>query len=369
MKIVLAPDKFKGSLSAQEVCTIAASTLSSIFPQAKITQLPMADGGEGTSAVLGQYFGAEIKEVHVQDPLMRQIKAVYYYSKERKEAYIEMANASGLQLLKQSELQGLLTNTLGTGEMIHDAFRQGAKQLILCIGGSATNEAGTGMASALGYKFLNKHGDAFIPNGKTLAEITEIIPPAIDFRQHLKTTILSDVNNPLLGKNGAAYIYGPQKGLSKADCECVDQGLHHLTSLIQQKFKKDIAHFAGAGAAGGLGGGASFFLNAEINPGAAYISQLLQLESTIPNADLVITGEGKLDEQSLQGKVVSEVYRICKKHEKKLLIVTGKNELGNEHKSLKGVDIISLSENAINQEEAMNQASKILKESLLRYFD
>ncbi len=263
MKIVLAPDKFKGSLSAKEVCTLSASALLNIFPQAKITQLPMADGGEGTSAVLGQYFEAEIKEVHVQDPLMRQIKAVYYYSKGRKEAYIEMANASGLQLLKQNELHGLLTNTFGTGEIIQDAIQHGAKQLILCIGGSATNEAGTGMASALGYKFLNNYGDAFIPNGKTLAEITEIIPPAIDFTQHLKTTILSDVNNPLMGKNGAAYVYGPQKGLSQADCERVELGLQNLTSLIQQKFKKDIAHFAGAGAAGGLGGGAGFFLNAE----------------------------------------------------------------------------------------------------------
>jgi glycerate kinase len=191
MRILLAPDKFKGSLTAHEVCEISATTLLSIFPKAEIMQVPMADGGEGTSAVLAKHFEAKSIEIIVQNPLMREIKAIYYYSVERKEAYIEMANASGLLLLKEDERQGLLTNTYGTGEMIQDAINKGAKNLILCIGGSATNDAGTGMAFALGYRFLNKAGYSFIPNGKTLIEIVEIIPPSLDFKEQLKTTILS----------------------------------------------------------------------------------------------------------------------------------------------------------------------------------
>ncbi|MBK6266988.1 glycerate kinase [Marivirga sp. S37H4] len=367
MKIVVTPDKFKGSLTAHEVAEIVEWTMSVYSPQSKIIKIPMADGGEGSSAILSKYYKAEMIKILVHGPLRRRILAKYYLSTERKEAYIEMANASGSKLLNYSRLNGLITTTYGTGELIRDAVKKGAKSIILCIGGSATNDGGTGMANALGYTFLKKNGESFIPTGGTLSEIDKIIPPKKDWLKKIKVTVLADVNNPLYGPTGAAFQYGPQKGLDNEDCIKVDQGLKHLAKIIKKDFHFSIDQFPGSGAAGGLGGGASFFLKATMKAGATYIGNLLQLEHHIKTADLVISGEGKLDEQSLNCKVVEEVYCLCQRHKKPLLLLVGENELHNQEKYFYHTEIISLSAFAGSAEEALRKPKRVLKEALLHW--
>lgn len=368
MKIVIAPDKFKGSLSAEEVADNIATEIHVYHPDAELIKLPMADGGEGTSAILGKYFVAEKVKIFVHGPLMRKRTAFYYYASQKKEAYIEMANASGLQLLSVSERNGMLANTYGTGDLIKDAIKRGAKHIILCIGGSATNDAGTAMANALGYTFQNGNGKSFIPSGATLSEIAKIISPEVDYFDRVKVTVLTDVNNPLCGPDGAAFVYGPQKGLNAEECKIVDEGLRHVAALIKEDFGFSIDNRPGAGAAGGLGGGASFFLKAQLQAGAPFISNLLEIEKEIATADWVISGEGKLDQQSLKGKVIAEVHRLSQKHEKPLLLVVGINELGNlaDHR-FSNTKVLSLTDIAGSEDEAISRANLILQQAVRQW--
>lgn len=368
MKIVIVPDKFKGNLSAEEVANLIEVEIQKHYADAEVIKIPMADGGEGTSAIVGKYFKAEEVQVFVHGPLMRKRRASYYYATKTKEAYIEMANASGLQLLSVWERNGMVTNTYGTGDLLKDAIKRGAKHIILCIGGSATNDAGTAMANALGYTFQNATGKSFIPNGGTLSEIAKIIPPEMNYFERVKVTVLTDVKNPLYGPEGAAFVYGPQKGLNAEQCKIVDDGLHDLAALVKKDFGFSIDDKPGAGAAGGLGGGALFFLKAQLQSGAPYISNLLEVEQQIVDADWVISGEGKLDLQSLQGKVITEVHRITQKHNKSLLLVVGKNELGNLSKDhFPSTTILSLTDIAGSEEEAIDQAAATVKQAVLQW--
>ncbi|GAA5036391.1 glycerate kinase [Marivirga lumbricoides] len=370
MKIIIAPDKYKGSLSAEEVANIIGGVIKQYVPDAGVIKFPMADGGEGTSAILGKHFGAEKLNVAVHGPLMRMRMASYYYASKKKEAYIEMAEASGLQLLSAAERNGLIANTYGTGELIKDAIKRGASHIILCIGGSATNDAGTAMANALEYIFQDVEGKAFIPNGETLSQIATIIPPEINYFNRVKVTVLTDVRNPLYGYEGAAYVYGPQKGLSDEECEIVDRGFRHLAKLIKSDFGFSIDEQSGAGAAGGLGGGATFFLNAQLKEGANYISKLLEIEKHVASADWVISGEGKLDSQSLEGKVVTEMYRLAQNFSKPLLLLVGKNDLGDLlKKQFLKTRIFSLTDVAGSEAEAMNQSELMLKQAVKQWVE
>ncbi len=365
MKVVVIPDKFKGGLSAQEVANNIESIMATYSSGSEVVKIPIADGGEGTSEILSKHFKAESIKILVHGPLRRKILATYYYSAKRKEAYIEMANASGSKLLNYSQLNGLITTSFGTGELIKHAIKLGAKSIILCIGGSATNDGGTGMASALGYTFLDEHDNSFIPNGGTLTEIKKIIPPETDYLENIQVTVLADVKNPLYGPKGAAFVYGPQKGLSSEDCEKVDKGLRNFASIIRKDFNYSVDHLLGSGAAGGLGGGAAFFLKAKLYLGAAYMSNLLGVKKHIKNADLIISGEGKLDQQSLNGKVVAEVYILCQQYKKPLLLIVGSNELQNdEEQYFYNTEIISLSEFAGSEKKAISQSIPVLKEAL-----
>lgn len=326
MKILIAPDKFKGSLTAQEVCTALRTGLKMANPNLEIITRPMADGGDGSLKVLAHYVDLKTITVEVEDPLFRPIEASYKMTDTT--AYIEMAAASGLALLKEKELNCMETSSFGTGELILDAIRKGATTIYLFIGGSATNDGGMGIASALGWSFYNKGGELLVPVGESLTKVSRIDGTFL-FYQPAKVNfkVICDVNNPFYGPNGAAYVYAPQKGARPEEVEILDKGLLNLATQLKAEGLKDIATIAGAGAAGGVGGGAIAFLNAELVAGIDSFIAMTQLESAIKDCDLVITGEGKLDAQTEQGKVISGVCQLAKQYDKPVIAVCGAADL------------------------------------------
>ncbi|WP_128547687.1 glycerate kinase [Larkinella soli] len=303
MKVLLAPDKFKGSLTARQVCDAMSEGIRLAIPDAEIIALPMADGGEGTAEVLTQATGGQWIRVQVQDPLGRPVEADYGLS--NRTAFIEMSQASGLRLLQRAELDPLNTHTFGTGQLIRDAMLRGANHIVLGIGGSATNDAGTGMAAALGWRFLNSGGEEIAPNGGNLHQIRTILPPAEPLAATVE--VACDVTNPLYGPDGAAFIYGPQKGAGPKEVEHLDRGLRHFADIILRQFGVDLAHRPGAGAAGGLGAGALFFLHATLKEGVRLVMEQTGFSARLTGVDLVLTGEGKIDRQTLQGKLIKGV--------------------------------------------------------------
>jgi glycerate kinase len=324
MKILIAPDKFKGSLEAAEVCKAAEAGISLAFPEALIKSIPLADGGEGTTQILTNFSNGRFVTASVQDPLGRQIDANYGISGDGKTAFIEMATASGLLLLKPEECNPLNTSTFGTGELIKHAIGNGAENIILGIGGSATTDGGIGMAAALGYKFYDVSRSLLFPVGSAMENICTIDVTGAD--PSLKKTsfvVACDVTNPLYGESGAAFVYGPQKG---ADAEMVvqlDRGLQNLSNIAAATFGSDISQLPGAGAAGGLGAGALWFLAAELREGVGIVMEQTGIAEHIKNADLVITGEGKVDQQTLQGKVVKGLAALCREHNTPLAVICG----------------------------------------------
>jgi glycerate 2-kinase len=313
MKILLAPDKFRGSLDAPQVCQAMTEGIAMVSPAIEVVSLPMADGGEGTLDLLLWYSGGKKIKAKVNDPLGRIIEAEYGISADGKTAFIEMATASGLRLLSQDERNPLITNTLGTGELIKSAFESGIENIILGIGGSATNDAGIGMAHALGWQFLDEKGQELAPIGENLVKIHHIIVPKITDYTKIKTVVACDVTNPLYGKNGAAHIYAPQKGANNEAVEQLDKGLENIAKIIKRDFGKDFAKVAGTGAAGGLGFGAMFFLEAELQEGVKLLMDFCKFEQHLQNVKLIITGEGKIDGQTLQGKLIKGITDQAKK--------------------------------------------------------
>ncbi|RRB02273.1 glycerate kinase [Larkinella rosea] len=311
MKILLAPDKFKGSLTARQVCDAMSEGIRLAHPDAEIVALPMADGGEGTAEVLTLATGGEWVTIPVLDPLGRPVQASYGISANKQTAFIEMSQASGLRLLHRHEYDPLKASTFGTGQLIQDALSRNVSNLVLGIGGSATNDAGIGMAAALGWQFLNDQDEPVDATGENLSQIRRIIPPTSPLR--LTVDVACDVTNPLFGANGAAFVYGPQKGASAENIEKLDQGLRHLAQLIQSQFGVDLADVPGAGAAGGLGAGALFFLNATLKEGVKMVMEQTQFADHLYDADLVLTGEGKIDNQTLQGKLINGIALEAKK--------------------------------------------------------
>lgn len=310
MKFVIAPDKFKGSLSAFEFCDAVAEGLRMVFKEATILKMPLADGGDGTIDVVKYYLKADVMKVKVKDPLFRPIEASYIFSKETKVAYIEMAEASGLKLLKEEERNCMKTTSLGTGELIADALRNGAKEIILGIGGSATNDGGMGMAAALGFQFLNVNKAVLEPKGENLIHIKTIDASEVNpLLKNVSVKVACDVTNPLYGKNGAAHIYAAQKGASPEAIERLDIGLKNYANIVQNQFGVDPQHIEGAGAAGGMGAGCIIFLRAQLTSGIDMIKELADFDTKIKGSDWIITGEGKLDDQTLSGKTISGVIK------------------------------------------------------------
>ncbi|KAA0989426.1 glycerate kinase [Dyadobacter aurulentus] len=324
MNIFVAPDKFRGSLEAEEVCNAIREGILLAFPEANVTTFPLADGGEGTAQILTRQSGGTQVTARVSDPLGRKIEASYGLSPDKKVAFIEMAAASGLKLLAQSERNPALTTTFGTGELISDALDKGVEKIILGIGGSATTDGGIGLAAALGYRFFDQKDKQLPHDGQSLNLINRIDTSHVDPRVYnFSIDVACDVSNPLFGQNGAAYIYGPQKGADPETVEKLDQGLQNLAKVAAITFGKDHSDVPGAGAAGGLGAGCMWFLNATLKDGISIVIGQGNVIELVKNADLVITGEGKIDEQTLSGKVVKGLADYCRKYDVPLAAVCG----------------------------------------------
>lgn len=324
MKVLIACDKFKGSLNALDVCQSIARGINKTNTNINCDILPLADGGDGTLEVLQNQFSYKKKSVSTIDPLHRQIET--YYLSNGKSAFIELAKASGIVHLKQHELDILSTTTVGTGQLIKDAIDNGHEEIILSVGGSCSNDLGFGIAYALGYSFINEKGEKLIPNGKNLEFISQIIKA--DNSYDIPITILADVDNPLYGQNGAANIYGPQKGADEETITKLNSSMEKVRSLILKQFDKDIDSFKGAGAAGGVPAGLyGLFPNVNIQNGFEFICQITNLNEKTKQADLVITGEGQFDSQSLQGKVVGQIIRLCQQHNTPVVVVSGQENI------------------------------------------
>lgn len=311
MKILLAPDKFRGSLTALDVCNAMRDGILAANPTAEVIAIPMADGGEGTAEILTQDADGFFVETEVMDPLWRPIRANFGMTPNRQTAFLEMASASGLKLLSSEERNPLKTSTYGTGELIVKAIEAGAKHIILGIGGSATTDAGIGMAAALGWRFCDKTGHELAPIGENLLQIEQIIPPESPLID-VTIDVACDVTAPLFGPSGAAYVYAPQKGADEAAVKTLDAGLQHVAAVIQRDFGIDLAYQPGTGAAGGLGFGLLFFLKANLKEGVKIVMEQTHFEEQLAGVDLVFTGEGKMDEQTLQGKLIAGIAKAAK---------------------------------------------------------
>ena len=315
MKIVVAPDSFKGSLTAIEVSDAIEQGIREIFPEAEIVKIPMADGGDGTVQCLVNATGGEILREKVTDPLGDEVLASYGTLGDKKTAVIEMAEASGLTLVPENKRNPLITTTYGTGQLIKAALDRGCRKMIIGIGGSATNDAGAGMVQALGAKLLDKDGEGIGFGGGELKKVLRIDTKYFDNRlSKTKVLIASDVSNPLCGPKGASRIYGPQKGATPEMTKELDESLAYFAEIIKRDLHKDVKDIPGAGAAGGLGASLIAFLNAELRPGIDIMIEIAKLEQAIKDADLVVTGEGKIDSQTIYGKAPIGVARIAKKY-------------------------------------------------------
>ncbi|NBA87110.1 glycerate kinase [Emticicia sp. CRIBPO] len=359
LNILICPDKFKGSLTAEEVCQAIAKSIRKLSPGSRISQVPMADGGEGSLEIINNQLKAEIIRIKASDPLGRPVEAEFLMKGDN--AYIEMAKASGLQLLKPEERSATRTSTEGTGELIREAIQFGAKKIYLLVGGSATNDAGIGMAKALGFGFSDAAGNEVEPTGENMIRIKKIHKSLQDFGG-VEFSVLCDVENPLYGKNGAAHVFGRQKGADDREIAELDEGLKNMSELFRETFGVDVQKIPGAGAAGGIAGGAVAFLGAEIKSGIGTLMEIAELEDKIKAADLVITGEGKIDSQTLNGKVIAGIAAKAGKYNKTVLAFCGKLDL--EFSEVRGMGLIAvfpIKQEGMSDEDAMEKAGDKLE--------
>jgi glycerate kinase len=324
MNILIAPDSFKDCLSAMEVAAALGRGIQKILPDASCSLLPLADGGEGTVEAVIDATDGKRREVLVLDPLMREVNSFYGITGDGGTAVIEMAAASGIELLVPEERDPWLTSTFGTGQLIRDALDQGVKKILLGIGGSATNDGGSGMAQALGVVFRGKQGTMEVRGGGALSEVEQIHLDGLDPRlAAVEIIVACDVDNPLTGPRGASVVYGPQKGADGAMVKKLDRNLLHFAELIRDQLGKEVNTLAGAGAAGGLGAGLVAFLDASLTLGFDMVAGLVGLEEKVREADLVLTGEGKMDAQTRFGKTPFGVAQLARKHGKFVIAVAG----------------------------------------------
>jgi glycerate kinase len=326
-KIVIAADSFKGSVSSKQVAESIEKGIIRVFPQCDVIKTYIADGGEGTVEALVETMKGQYVSLTVHDPLMRPIEARYGIIENGKTAVIEMAAASGLPLLALGERNPMKTSTWGTGEMIKDALLRGCRCFLIGIGGSATNDAGTGMLQALGFRFPDKDGKELGGGGEILSRIEKIdfssVLPELTGTEFI---VACDVTNPFCGLNGAAYIFAPQKGADLAMVEELDKGLFHFSSVMKDFTGTDITDFPGAGAAGGLGGGLKALFNAALVSGILLVLDAIHFRNLIKDADMIITGEGKLDKQTAMGKAPRGVLDIAQEYNIPVIAIGGSIE-------------------------------------------
>lgn len=324
MKIVIAPDSFKESLTAKEVCLAIEKGISKVWQHANIIHVPVADGGEGTVQSLVDATNGRLEEVSVSGPLGTQVEAFYGILGDGKTAAIEMAAASGLHHVSPEKRDPKLTSSYGTGELIKHALGNGVTKLVVGLGGSATNDGGIGMLDALGARFLDKNNQAVSSNGAGLINIDTIDISGLDSRlADCEILVACDVDNPLCGPSGASATFGPQKGATPSDIEILDQGLKHFADKVAIALNRTILDTAGAGAAGGMGAAFIGFTSAQLKPGIDIVIDTVQLEDKLCDADLVITGEGRIDWQTVHGKTPMGVAQTAKKHDLPVIALAG----------------------------------------------
>ncbi|MBR9874801.1 MAG: glycerate kinase [Vibrionaceae bacterium] len=315
MKIVIAPDSYKESLNAMDVAIAIEKGFKHVMPNAEYIKLPMADGGEGTVQSLVDATGGEIIEHSVTGPLGEPVTGFYGLMGDGKTAIIEMAAASGLHLVDPDKRNPMITTTFGTGELIAAVLDKGVEHIIVGIGGSATNDGGLGMAQALGIRLLDETGESLGFGGGELSKLHSIDTSGLDPRlAQVRLEVACDVDNPLCGPQGASQVFGPQKGATPEMVEQLDRNLVHYSRIIETQLGQDALNRPGAGAAGGLGAALMSLLNAELRPGIEIVMDAINLEETIEHADLVITGEGRIDSQTIHGKTPVGIARVANKH-------------------------------------------------------
>lgn len=324
MKIVIAPDSFKESLTALEVAQAIHTGFARIFPDADYCLVPMADGGEGSVQSLIDATQGSLQKIMVKAPLVNSVEAFFGLSGDKQTAFIEMAAASGLHLVPFEQRNPLITTSFGTGELIKAALDLGVKKILLGIGGSATNDAGAGMLQALGVKFLNSSQQEIGFGGEQLSQIERIDLSQLDSRlQNVEIIVACDVDNPLCGERGASAIFGPQKGATVEMVQTLDSALAHFAEKVKQQLGIDIADKAGSGAAGGMGGGLQILPQVQLKAGVEIIIEATHLAEKLQDADLVITGEGRMDAQSIAGKTPIGVARTAKVFGKPVIAIVG----------------------------------------------
>ncbi|WPN49764.1 glycerate kinase [Pseudomonas sp. P8_241] len=364
MKIVIAPDSFKDSLSAQGVADAIALGLAEVWPEAQLIKCPMADGGEGTVESILAACEGELRRNEVRGPLGATVNAAWGWLPQSHTAIIEMAEASGLQLVPVDQRDACISSTFGTGELIRAALDAGAQRVILAIGGSATNDGGAGAVQALGVKLLDAQGQTLAPGGLALSQLARIDLRDIDPRlAHVRFDIAADVNNPLCGPHGASVIFGPQKGATPEQVEQLDCALANFAGHCASALKRDVRDEPGSGAAGGLGFAAKAFLGAQFKAGVEVVAELVNLAEAVAGADLVITGEGRFDAQTLRGKTPYGVARIAKLQGVPVIVIAG--TLGKGYQALydHGIDAaFALASGPMSLDQACTQAPRLLRE-------
>jgi glycerate 2-kinase len=389
VRILIAPDKFKGSLNAQEVAENIVTGLRDVLPDAEIEIMPMADGGEGTAEAICEARSGSWLKCRAHDPIGREIDARYAWIEDGKLAVMEMSEAAGIRRLSESERDPARASTFGVGEMILDAAnRGGANEIIIGLGGSATNDGGFGMAKALGFKFYFEQHEDSQPEEKVTPHLHPLPLPRGEGRvrggergliqqvrelarlvrvEKLKDLSLPkiiaavDVRNPLLGKNGATRVFGPQKGASKDEINVLENALTKLADVVATEFGLDYRNKPGAGAAGGLGFGLLSFCGATVRPGFEVVAEAVGLESKMKEIDVVITGEGSLDRQTLEGKTPAGVARLARKLGKKVFAIAGRFD-GNRQVRELFDEVLELARSGMNEKEQMKRAEELLRE-------
>lgn len=368
MRIVVAPDSFKGSLSSIEVANAMEQGILSFFPEAVVIKIPIADGGEGTIDALVTATGGRMMRNEVMGPLGGLIKASWGILGDEKTAVIEMAAASGLPLVPEEERNPLITTTYGTGQLIKAALDHGMRKLIIGIGGSATNDGGAGMARALGVKFFDSSDNELPSGGAALKSLAKIDLSTLDPRL-AETSILvaCDVDNPLCGPRGASAVYGPQKGATPAMISELDQALRHYAGVAKMSLDKDIAESPGAGAAGGLGAGLMIFTSAQLRPGVQIVLEATNFEDKVKNADLVITGEGRTDFQTAHGKAPVGVAKLAKKYNVPIVCLSGGLGAGCEEVYKHGIDgLLSIVPQPMTLEACIDSSEELVQRATER---
>lgn len=366
MRVLIAPDKFKGSLTAQQICEAVAGALRALDADITCIKLPLADGGDGTAVLLTQTAGGTVYTCAARDPLFRKIEVMYGITPDGTTAIADMASASGLARLKPEEYNPFETSSVGTGDIIRYVIEHHrVSSFIVGVGGTATNDGGIGMAAALGARFYDERGDILHAVGENLHRIHRIDLTRVDAAvQSVSCTLLCDVTNPLFGPEGAAAVFGPQKGARPSMIPVLDEGLYNLYRVIQNQFHRSV-NFPGAGAAGGFPAMLTLLMNTQIQSGTDFVTRFTDLESKISEADVVVTGEGRVDAQTLSGKLISGVAALARRHCKPLIVLAGSSELtpGQVH-DLGIHKLITLVTPETPPEKSMTDAVSVIQERI-----